>query len=86
MGRALRRPLHPHCVRRRAPERAIAAVGIAGLAVVWLLTADLRPLVDAGWVFFRIGTSKIDGASFDMDGTPVIGLRLGARYGRSPGV
>jgi signal transduction histidine kinase len=30
---------------------------LAGLTVVWLLTADLSPLNSAGWVFFRIGTA-----------------------------
>ena len=33
----------------------IAAGGIAALTVLWLLTADLRPLNAAGWVFFRVG-------------------------------
>jgi signal transduction histidine kinase len=31
--------------------------GIAALAVVWLLTADLEPRAEAGWVFFRIGAA-----------------------------
>jgi signal transduction histidine kinase len=34
----------------------VVAAGIAVLTVGWLLTADLRPLNAAGWVFFRIGT------------------------------
>jgi signal transduction histidine kinase len=40
-------------------ERSLRIVvgGVAALTVVWLLTADLRPLIDAGWVFFRIGAA-----------------------------
>ncbi|MGH3320287.1 MAG: sensor histidine kinase [Streptosporangiaceae bacterium] len=33
----------------------IIVVGMGCLAVAWLLTADLRPLINAGWVFFRMG-------------------------------
>jgi signal transduction histidine kinase len=33
----------------------VLAAGLGGLAVVWLLTADLTPLNAAGWVFFRLG-------------------------------
>ncbi|MFR9779958.1 sensor histidine kinase [Micromonospora sp. MS34] len=40
----------------------VAAVAIASLSVVWLATADLRPLLGAGWVFFRIGTAVMAAA------------------------
>lgn len=33
----------------------IAAGGLVVLTAGWLATADLSPLLDAGWVFFRIG-------------------------------
>lgn len=32
-----------------------AAGGLAALTAGWLLKAELQPLLDAGWVFFRIG-------------------------------
>ncbi|HEY8472814.1 MAG TPA: sensor histidine kinase [Natronosporangium sp.] len=35
----------------------IATGGIAALAPIWLLTADLEPRAEAGWVFFRIGAA-----------------------------
>ena len=35
----------------------IAAAGIAVLSVSWLLTADLQPGAEAGWVAFRIGAA-----------------------------
>jgi signal transduction histidine kinase len=35
----------------------IAAAGIAVLAPIWLLTGDLEPRAEAGWVFFRIGAA-----------------------------
>ncbi|HZD38177.1 MAG TPA: sensor histidine kinase [Actinomycetes bacterium] len=40
-------------------ERSVQVVGgtVLLLSVVWLLTADLSPIQDAGWVFFRIGTA-----------------------------
>lgn len=41
--------------------RLIAAT-LAGLTIVWLLTADLSPLNGAGWVFFRIGTAVMAAA------------------------
>lgn len=40
----------------------IATVGLTVLAVVSLLTADLQPLLTAGWVFFRIGTAVMAAA------------------------
>jgi signal transduction histidine kinase len=40
----------------------IAAIGIAALTAVWLLTADLAPLNGAGWVFFRIGAAVMAAA------------------------
>jgi signal transduction histidine kinase len=40
-------------------RRSLRIVGgsLAVLTVVWLLTADLTPNTEAGWVFFRIGTA-----------------------------
>lgn len=35
----------------------ITTASLAGLTVVWLLTADLVPRAEAGWVFFRIGAA-----------------------------
>jgi signal transduction histidine kinase len=35
----------------------IAAAGIAALTPIWLLTGDLEPRAEAGWVFFRIGAA-----------------------------
>jgi signal transduction histidine kinase len=35
----------------------IVTGGIAALTVVWLLTADLEPRAESGWVFFRIGAA-----------------------------
>jgi signal transduction histidine kinase len=35
----------------------IATAGIAVLTPIWLLTADLEPRAEAGWVFFRIGAA-----------------------------
>jgi signal transduction histidine kinase len=41
----------------------VAAVGIAVLAVVWLvLAADIQPTAALGWVFFRIGASVMAAA------------------------
>jgi signal transduction histidine kinase len=39
-----------------------AAASIGSLSGVWLLTANLRPLIGAGWVFFRIGTAVMAAA------------------------
>jgi signal transduction histidine kinase len=33
----------------------IATAGVVVLTPIWLLTADLEPRAEAGWVFFRIG-------------------------------
>jgi signal transduction histidine kinase len=35
----------------------IAAGGIAVLTPIWLLTGDLEPRAEAGWLFFRIGAA-----------------------------
>jgi signal transduction histidine kinase len=40
----------------------IVAAGIAGLAVAWLVVADLPPFNAAGWVLFRIGTAVMAAA------------------------
>ncbi|MPZ82379.1 MAG: sensor histidine kinase [Actinophytocola sp.] len=40
----------------------LVAVGLGGLTVVWLATADLVPLTGAGWVFFRIGAAVMAAA------------------------
>src|SRR5262245_9820475 len=41
----------------------IAAVGITGLCVVWLIAAaDIQPRAAIGWVFFRIGASVMSAA------------------------
>ncbi|MBO0829465.1 MAG: sensor histidine kinase [Streptosporangiales bacterium] len=45
-------------------RRSLAVVlgGLGALTVGWLVTADLHPLVTAGWVFFRIGASVMAAA------------------------
>lgn len=40
----------------------VLTAGLGGLAMVWLLTADLSPLRAAGWVFFRIGAAVMAAA------------------------
>jgi signal transduction histidine kinase len=40
----------------------IAAAGIAGLSVVWLVVAEVPPFNAAGWVLFRIGTAVMAAA------------------------
>lgn len=46
------------------PDRSLptAVIAMSGLTAVWLLTAQLRPLNAAGWVFFRIGTAVMAAA------------------------
>jgi signal transduction histidine kinase len=58
--------------------------GIAALTTVWLLTADLWPLNDAGWVFFRIGAAVMAAALGEsVRGHRVIAAEAGERAARA---